>query len=305
MSFSSSLGFYTSGVSGNARIKEKLIKIIQYYNQFLIGYYTYYENSPNGLSKALQAQAVLSTCRKSIRFLKWIVHIQNAVENYEEIKRITDAGGVVKSYKYFDLINDLCNATYFLGDNRALFVNCGLLQRNIFIENCLYTGDFCADLSNIISAILQLHDIPSEERKLQNRKQEIIMRIKSSIGIVEGKLREEYKNVQESLKALMYQRKEARFQLVGSLLQLISSANYDPICLWRRIFGKKCSDTIVGISGVISSGVIIYHQWSSTLDNEEEGEDTVNRRAQIGTNCLSNGNSNLQDGIICAKDTIK
>ena len=270
------VGFHTLGISSNPRIKEKLIKIIQYYNQFLVGYYTFHENSPGGLKKALQVQSLLSNCRKGIRFLKWIIHINNALEKFSMILKMKKDSKKIETYEYFDVINELCNAAYFFGDNRALFVNSGLLNRNKFIENFLYSGDFFADISGIISALLQLYDIPIEERKLKNRKQELITRIRSNVSIIDSTTREELIFLQEKIKKLKNQKRKAKFQLAGNGLQLISSANYDPIDLWRRIFGKKCPDTIVGLSGVLSSSIVIYHEWpraEGAFDHDEDDDD--------------------------------
>ena len=61
----------------------------------------------------------------------------------------------------------------------------------------LDSGDFFADISGIISALLQLYDIPIEERKLKNRKQELITRIRSNVSIIDSTIREELIFLQE------------------------------------------------------------------------------------------------------------
>lgn len=281
----STVGFHPLEAASNPRIKEKLIKFIQYYNQFLVGYYTFHENSPDGLKKALKVQSLLSNCRKGIRFLKWIIHLNNALEKISIIKKMKEDGEEVETYQYFDVVNEVGNASYFIGDNRALFVNAGLLNRNKFIENCLYAGDFFADISGVISALLQLYDIPNKERKLKSRKQELITRIRSNISVIDASIHEEFMSIQGSIKALKRQKSKARYQLAQNGLQMISSANYDPIDLWRRLFGKKCPDTIVGLSGVVSSSVVMYYEWpraEGTLEEEDDDDDdSGNIRSQI------------------------
>lgn len=257
-------------IAGNPRIKEKLLKIIQYYNQFLKGYYEAHVNDPKGLEKALQVQGLLSSCRKSIRFLKWITHLTAAADKIKEINDIKASGGVVKAYKYWDIVNEFCNASYFFGDNRALFVNAGILKPNQFINNALYSGDFFADISGIISSILQLSEIPSEQRVLRLRKEELESRSKNSSLVNINNATPEMKIIKSKLKDLQSQRKAATFQLIINGLQLISSANYKPISLWKRLFGADCPDTVVGLSGVISSSVVIYEQWPQSEINEDE-----------------------------------
>ena len=62
-------------LANSPQIKEKSIKVIQYYSQFLKGYY---EATDVAKSKRfLKTQGVLAAGRKAIRWMRYISHLED------------------------------------------------------------------------------------------------------------------------------------------------------------------------------------------------------------------------------------
>ena len=65
--------------------------------------------------------------------------------------------------------------------------------------------------------------------------------------------------VDAELARLAEDQHQATLRLTIWSIQLISSGNYPPVSIWKRMFGSDCPNTIVGLSGVLSSSLIIFN----------------------------------------------
>jgi hypothetical protein len=246
-------------IGANPRCKEKTIKIVQYYCQFLAGYHSAPERRglPGNATALAQANRVMNTfsmARKAVRWMKWIVHASAAQKEYQMIQEEArlSGGAAVHPWRYANVLAELSLTAYFIGDNWQLMSRAGLVPHNQFLCDMEYTGDFVADCSCVYSFRLQLQELAGKIKTLK-------------VNISTENNEDLLKNKKKQLVTLETKQYDMQLDLTISALQIIQSANQPPVRLWKRLFGQNCPETIVGLSGVLSSSLVMYQVLVPTL----------------------------------------
>jgi hypothetical protein len=164
---------------------------------------------------------------------------------------------------------------HFFLDSRMLLYRAGVLTTNeTLMDNLFYIGDFGADLSVVIHSTLKLLNLNKQKQELLEKHDQVVAALEHCQSSSSNKGAETLlADVSQQLSALAIQQRQARMKLTIWSIQLISSGNYPPVNIWRRLFGSDCPNTIVGLSGVLSSSLIIYDTVSGiyeTLRVKEE-----------------------------------
>ena len=154
--------------SSNAVMKEKSIKIVQYASQMMLGFYAP-TLSPQQREKFSTALFMCSTCRKSIRFLKFITMFREAVEKYNLKKKIDVEGAL-------EVLEPFFTSWYFIGDNVVLLERLQVIRKapNFFVH-LLNWGDFMMDLSSMAHKSIKI-------RRCARRRAEVLHRLSKSLS---------------------------------------------------------------------------------------------------------------------------
>jgi len=172
------------------------------------------------------------------------------------LARVTSASRPVDLHVYGELSEELCNMVHFFMDSRMLLYRAGVLTTNdTFMDNLFFAGDFGADLSVVIHSTLKLLKLSKKKQELLNKRNQLLNSATPSVSDAVETLVNE---VDVELVCLADEQKSTTMKLTIWSIQLISSGNYPPVNIWRRLFGSDCPNTIVGLSGVVSSSLIIY-----------------------------------------------
>lgn len=135
-----------------------------------------------------------------------------------------------------------------------LLYRAGVISTNSdILDDLFYIGDFGADVSVVVHSTLELVHKHSERKSLLHDRDAL----SSKIHLSQKENSIEIWDIDKRLKSLDEEYNQICIRLLIWSIQTISSGNYPPINLWRRIFGKDCPDTLVGLSGVLSSSLII------------------------------------------------
>lgn len=234
----------------NFEVREKSLKVFQYYATFLQGYYT--ETEPNAvlMRGASTMKNRFSLGRKAIRFLRCWQHL---IIFYHRLKHIQSVEWDSLQQSYIaGTVEQLCLFFYFLGDNVLLMRICGIFAKSPWWEQVLYNGDFAADLAGIAHMSLTIYEKQEQRDALVRRYREI----EWSDGAAEASEREDIKASLRDLRAAQVQ---CWVSMSISLLQTINSGQYPNIDLWKRIFGAPIPERIVGLSGVLSSSIVLLN----------------------------------------------
>lgn len=160
-----------------------------------------------------------------------------------------------------------------------LLYRAGILTTNdTLMDNLFYIGDFGADLSVVIHSTLKLLQLGQERQSLLLQRDGVVSRqysdsIQSNstprdlsisplhlsspvddLPVADSHL----DDINRQLMRNAEEKRQAHLRLTIWSIQLISSGNYPPVNVWRRLFGSDCPGTIVGLSGVLSSSLVLY-----------------------------------------------
>jgi hypothetical protein len=267
------------------RWRDRLVKIIQYGCQMLVGYWSGQLNK--GLKAALvETRRTCSNARKAFWLLKTLNHlgdVQNTVDRWMKKKSLTllECLGIVEQLAY---------GMYYMTENFVFFIRCKLLDiPEAKIDPYLNWSWFVGDMAGLISSSIKLHENTKlmakkrrqsiEEEKLckkleQEEEDNGIARTPSFISKectsdddcwhegelltpkqIEARLRARKCCV--DLETLKTQQFDLSLQLVIAIFEVGVSLHY--VKGFRLINGgKDINDGHVGLMGVLSSGLILY-----------------------------------------------
>ena len=162
-----------------------------------------------------------------------------------------------------------------------LLFRAGVLTTNeTLMDHLFYIGDFGADLSVIIHSTLKiLHCCQERQALLKDRDEVLALRHCESMPGSHSKGSDDaiLTCIDQQLAEICTEQQRATTRLTIWSIQIISSGNYPPVNIWRRLFGSDCPGTVVGLSGVLSSSLILYdtisalaESFSRDKDNDEE-----------------------------------
>jgi len=254
---------YTLGdLSKQIAVREKSIKIMQYYGTFLSGYYADLGPQSAEVQGALKMVGTLQSGRKAIRFLRSVQHFTTSIDLLKDLQGM-DWNTVKKSF-LMKIAEELCMAFYFLGDNHFLLAQAGVLQKSPFFEQMLYYGDFMADVTGVAHSVLTLQELKEEKEELTAHLEQVRQDPAAAAQA-------EAADIEASLAIIEEERLKACVHMVVAALQMVNSGNYPGVELWRRIFGAPCPATWVGLSGVLSSSVVIWNAWPKAQSAKARG----------------------------------
>ena len=146
---------------------------------------------------------------------------------------------------------------HFYLDSRLLLYRAGVLTTNEkWMDNLFYIGDFGADLSVVIHSALKIIHLLERSKSLRSKRELIL----TEVGIKNGKDDDSdyLENIDEQLSQIAEDVYRAKIRLIIYAIQMIASGDFPPLCICKRIFGFDCPGTIVGLTGVLSSSLVIY-----------------------------------------------
>lgn len=184
---------------------------------------------------------------------------------------------------------NIVQTVHFFLDSRMLLYRAGVLTTNeTLMDNLFYIGDFGADLSVILHSTLKiLHCCKQRQALLTDRDEILALRHCDSImpggdssdcwphdstgsGDERGRSGTDSSLlacIDQQLSLIAEEQQQATTRLTIWSIQIISSGNYPPVNIWRRLFGADCPGTLVGLSGVLSSSLVLYDTISAIAES--------------------------------------
>jgi hypothetical protein len=267
------------------RWRDRLVKIIQYGCQMLVGYWA--AQLAGGLKEALVlTRSFCSNARKAFWLLKTLNHlgdVQNLFDKWMKKKTVT-------LMEVLTVIEQLGYGMYYLTENLIFAINCKLLKLPASkVQPYQYWSWLVGDFAGFIKGCINIHENSKrikqkrlqtlEEEKLCKQlqeEQENELAEKKRSANANGESSDEDcmqdgelltpKQIEAKLRAskccldlqtLNTQQFDLGLQLVISIFEVGVSAHY---CKLFRPFngGKDINDGHVGLMGVISSGLILF-----------------------------------------------
>jgi hypothetical protein len=153
---------------------------------------------------------------------------------------------------------------HFFLDSRMLLYRAGVITTNeTLMDNLFFIGDFGADLSVVIHSTLKLLQLSKQKHEMLADRGRILALCEqcdsiTCIGDSSADIHSLLADCDHQLTLLAEDQCRATMRLTIWSIQLISSGNYPPVNVWRRLFGYDCPGTVVGLSGVLSSSLVLY-----------------------------------------------
>jgi hypothetical protein len=239
----------------NMRMRDRMVKVIQYGCQMILGYYAMRLSHPiqQGLA---ETRRFASNARKAFWLLKSFNHLDTCFQMFEN--------GVLQTEYIadkFDFLEQISLMAYFFSENLIFFIRSKILpMKEESIDGWSNLTWFLADLSAFVSSCLRLHhnhQLLLESRNSIAYNQDIMpYQPTFSISTKSGPsvLVENTQNL-----------KDKEFQLLLctaiNMFELGVSCHYMKI--YKQIFGKDISEGHVGLMGVVSSMLILYEGYIS------------------------------------------
>ena len=270
-------------MSANMRVRERSCKVLQYYGTFISGYYGSRRGAPSDIvERARRATNLLSLCRKSIRLLNWVNHFSQVVTKLKEIQELRASGVTITARKYMELLEQIALSVYFFGDNSVLMQRAGVLglgrRGEATAMNVCCWGDFMTDVCAVIHRTIMLRDVQEELTSLTARQSELEQgSLTTSGGSSAVVAVAELKEIKSKIRAAKNIRHDAWCDMGVHGIQLITSSNFEETGLIKALFGQRIPDTVIGITGMISSSIAIYKcfPWSNFEKDEEVDADAA------------------------------
>ena len=296
----------------NIRMRDRLVKVIQYGCQMIIGYYSVQltQKLKNGL---METRRFSSNARKAFWLLKALSHLNTCVTQFES--GILHQGTLADK---FDFAEQTFLAIYFFLENFVYFIRSQLLPMSEdSIDFYVNASWFGADLSAFISCILRLQ-YNSAQLKEANQiqlclhEESVIAEVDNALGLVTTIPDNNFNNnnsndnimvnkeitlckcppaIREKVRAnpdihqqmvnqqliSKLEEKQRSLQLVFgiNLFELLVSCHY--VGLYRSVLRVNFTDGPVGMWGVASSVLILYEGTLNVLQEvrQEEAKQTA------------------------------
>ena len=283
-------------LAGNVRMRDRIVKVIQYGCQMILGFYTVQlsEQLKSGLA---ETRRFASNARKAFWLLKSFNHISTCINMYEN--------GVLQTEYIADKIDYLEQiflAIYFATENFVFFIRSKVLSmKEESIDIYLNTSWFGADVSALCSSILRLYDNNYKLNQVKscinytntthttshNSDLNLTPEVTSQnppISLLQHcpdlkNIITQYDNIDKLI--LNLTKKQASLYLTNAINIFEVGVSFFYMGLYKRIFGIDLSEGYVGAMGVISSTLILYEGGLGYLEEVREEEEAAAERAAL------------------------
>ena len=284
-------------LGSNVRMRDRIVKVIQYGCQMILGFYTVQlsEQLKSGLA---ETRRFASNARKAFWLLKSFNHISTCINMYEN--------GVLQTEYIADKIDYLEQiflAIYFATENFVFFIRSKVLSmKEESIDIYLNCSWFGADVSALCSSILRLYD---NNYKLNQVKSYINytktthtthttshnsdlltpeVTSQNPISLLQHcpdlkNIINQYDNIDKLI--LNLTKKQYALYLTNAINVFEVGVSFYYMGLYKRIFGVELSEGYVGAMGVISSTLILYEGGLGYLEEVREEEEAAAVRAAL------------------------
>ena len=250
-------------LSKNVVVREKCLKLMQYYSTFLCGYHEDEGENSTTMKVLNKAKNRMSAGRKALRFLRCTQHLAHFKYMCQELQG-QDLSKIKPSH-WGRMFDELCTGLYFIGDNHLLLKLAGILPQSDFAEALLYYFDFMADVTCVTHSLLARAELQKEKEELEQRLHEIqSLTTPSAVA--------EKADIRAGIATIDTERWNCAINCTVSALQTINSGNYPGVEIWRKLFGAPIPETWVGLSGILSSSIVVWQVWPSPRLTDIAGE---------------------------------